>query len=150
MSKPKVAPATPREQAPRAADAIPLSEITITCYRQPHFAGEEGQQPITIPGKQLGQILAWLAQTRPGLLGKPDKDLWDPVDVALDLEGLGGVLRGLGEADFAEIPIHGPSVLCLLSDVASDLAARLQASEDGDGAIAPAMITLPTRKAAAA
>lgn len=84
MSKPKVA----RVGSP--AQAISLDDVTITCYRQPHFISEDGEQPITIPGRQLGQVLAWLAQTRPGILGKATDDLFHPGEVGLKLEGLGG------------------------------------------------------------
>lgn len=60
MSKKTVAP----QPAPTQG-AIPLSDITITWYRQPHFHGEKGAVPIMITGRQLGQVLSWLAQTRP-------------------------------------------------------------------------------------
>lgn len=152
MSKPKVAPARPKGQAEHAMTpgrAIPLSDVTITCYRQPHFFGEEGETPITITGRQLGQIVAWLAQTRPGCLPAPhnkvsDENLWDPDGVALDVEALGEVLRGMGSAELENLIIDVPGVLSLLGDVASDLAARLRASVDGDKALMRATITLPT------
>jgi hypothetical protein len=140
MSKPKVA---------SPAQAIPLSDVTITCYRHPHFVGEEGRVPVEISGRQLGQVLAWVLQARPGVFGKgnEDTDVWEGADVALDLEGHGEVVRGLAAADLG---IDIPSMLSLLADVTGDLAARLSTSEDGAGLIKRATITLPTRKAVAA
>lgn len=141
---------TPASDAVSPAHTIPLSDVTITCYRPAHFVGEEGQTPITITGRQLGQALAWLAKTRPGRFDGSADDLWSPEDVALKVEGLGEVLLGLGMADLENIPLDVPSVFCLLAEVTSDLAARLHASEDGDKALKRATITLPTRKEAAA
>jgi hypothetical protein len=144
MSRPKVT----RAVSP-AQQAIPLSDVTITCYRHPHFVGEEGRVPVEISGRQLGQVLAWLLQTRPGVIGKghEDTDVWESVDVALNLEGLGEVVRGLAEADPG---IDIPSMFAFLADVTGDLAARLHATEEGDLTINRATITLPTRKGAAA
>jgi hypothetical protein len=146
MSKPKVA----RVQAD--PPSIPLDDVTITCYRSAHFVGEEGEQPVTITGRQLGQVLAWLAQTRPGLIG-PDaalEELWSPSSIALNLEGLAEVLKALSTSDLENIPIEVPSVLDLLANLTGDLAARLNASEHGNSALKRATIALPTRKPAAA
>jgi hypothetical protein len=146
MSKPKVA----RVQVD--PPSIPLSDVTITCYRPSHFVGEEGPQAIAVTGRQLGQVLAWLARTRPGLIGNDPArdDMWTPDDVAMDLEGLGGILRGLGEVSLQEIPVDAGSMFCLLAEIANDLAARLSASAEGDRTLKRATIALPTRKAAAA
>jgi hypothetical protein len=147
MAKTKVTPARPKTQAP--ADAIPLDGVTITCYPQFHFGSGEKQEPRRITGRQLGQVLAWLAQTRPAILGNAG-DLWTSTEVGLKLEGLGEILLALGQTDLDNIPLNVPSVFCLLAEVASDLAARLQASEDGQDAIDHAMIALPKGTKAAA
>ena len=145
MSKPTV----PHAESP--AQGIPLSDVTITCYRPSHFVGEEGLTAVTITGQQLGQVLAWLARTRPGLIGKDaaTAELWSPSDVAMDLEGLGGILRGLGETPLEEIPVDPASMFRLLAEIASDLAARLSASDDGDYTLKRATFTLPTPTAVA-
>ena len=145
MSTPKV----PQAESP--AQPIPLSDVTITCYRPSFFVGEEGPTAVTITGQQLGQVLAWLARTRPGLIGNDpsSKDLWSRDDVAMDLEGLGGILRGLGETPLEEIPVEPASMFRLLAEIASDLAARLSASDDGDYTLKRATFTLPTPTAVA-
>ena len=144
MAKPTVA------QAESSAQAIPLSDVTITCYRAPHFYGEpEADQPITIPGQQVGEILSWLAQTRPSMLGDATVNLWPAGSIALDLEGLGELLSGMGQANLEEVGISAASLFCFLGEVTRDLAARLYASESGAAMVKGATITLPTPKAVA-
>ena len=141
MAKPTVA------QAESDAQVIPLSDVTITGYRQAYFVSGEEQAPFTVSGRQLGQIMAWLVKTRPGWNMATDDDLWPALDIAIDLEALGEVLRGLGNTDPDEIEM--PGVFSLLGDIAGDLAARLHASEGGDSALKRATLTFPTRKAVA-
>jgi hypothetical protein len=75
MSKSKVAPPGRPEQIP-AAHTIPLSDITITWPPRRDFEGEP-EKPITLSGKQLGAIVAWLARTAPGRLSSHlAADVW--------------------------------------------------------------------------
>ena len=138
-------------QAESPDQTIPLSDVTITCYRDPHFHGENEKElvPITIPGQQLGQILAWLLQVRPGIVNGSAGDLWSPEDVAFELEGLSEVLRGLAVGDLENVPIDTPDMLYFLANATGDLAARLSASVRGNEALKRATVTLPTRKAVA-
>jgi hypothetical protein len=62
MAKTKVAPPAESKQ-----DTIPLSDISVTRYRDAYFSGEDGDTPVVITGRQLGQVLSCLARSRPGI-----------------------------------------------------------------------------------
>jgi len=138
MGKKRVALAAVPKQA------IPLSDVTITWYRAAHFFGEDRDVPVTITGRQLGQVLSWLARTRPGVIGKDASrpEVWTQSEVALSLEGVAEVLRGLGEADLPTIPAEIPSIFVLLSEVTADLASRLSAIDDSDDELKRATVSL--------
>jgi hypothetical protein len=138
----------PRAESP--AQTIPLSDVTISTYREAHFLGEEGKQPVTITGRQLGQVLTWLLDVHPTIFDKPDDDVWDPGTVAYDLERLGDLLRGLSGANLVDVLVDPARLFGLLGEVTGDLAARLNAREDGDGVMKRTTITLPKRTEAAA
>jgi hypothetical protein len=148
--KPKGAP-----DAASPAHTVPLSDVTITMDRRGNFGSGKDHQAITVTGRQLGQVLAWIAQTRPGCIGGPDSpdpaadNLWPSDDIALKLEGLGELLRGLSTADLESMSVDVPSVFALLGESISDLSARLGASEDGTNQIKRATLNLPAQKAVA-
>jgi hypothetical protein len=153
MAKSKVTPAPPGPQEAQAARTIPLSEIAITWYRGAHFVGEKDDTPVVISGRQLAQVLSWLANERPGVFGeKPSReDVWTAGEIGLELEGLGEILRGLGEADLEIIPANTPSIFCALSTVTKGLAMRLAAVDDGETESKQATVTIgaPAPKAEA-
>ena len=126
-----------------SAQAIPLRDVTITLYRPPHYMGEEGKQPVTITGRQLGQLLAWLLKTRPGI-GASHDPLWTADDLALHVEWLSVILGGLAQADDHD---NVSGAFYFLTDIVSDLSARLGAGQAGDDLLKDATLALPTRKA---
>lgn len=127
MSKPKVTPAPPGPQEAHAPRTVPLSEISITWPPLRDFSGEP-EKPITVSGKRLGAIVAWMARTSHGTLSA--EDAWSTTDVWLDLRGLAEILRGLGNADLEMIPSNTPAMLCLLATMVDDMTARLAVADD--------------------
>ena len=126
MSKVKVPPAPPAPQEEQAPRTIPLSDITITWPPLRDFSGEP-EKPITLSGKRLGAIVAWMARTSHGTLRE---EPWTTTDVWLDLKGLAEILRGLGNADLEMIPSNTPAMLCLLATMVDDMTARLAVADD--------------------
>lgn len=138
MAKSKVTPAPsgPQEQEPRT---IPLSDITITWPPLRDFEGEP-ERPITLSGKRLGAIVAWMARTAPGAL--TTEDTWARDAVHLDLKGLAEILRGLGAADLEIIPVNTSAIFPLLATMADDLAGRLAAADDVESDFKDAVVTI--------
>jgi hypothetical protein len=72
---------------------VPLAGITITWPPLHDYEGESAQ-PVTLTGRALGQILAWMARTSPGMLAAavkdPDTDIWGSEYVFLELQGIAG------------------------------------------------------------
>jgi hypothetical protein len=125
MSKPKVTPAPPNPQEAQAPRTVPLSDISITWPPLNDFEGEP-ETPITLSGKRLGEVVAWMARTMPGALS--GGHTWGPTGVWLDLKGFAAILRGLAHST---VDFNGsPAMLGLLATMANDMAARLAAADD--------------------
>ena len=144
MAKAKVTPTARTPQpAPRSDAAeprtIPLSDITITWPPLRDFEGEP-EKPITLSGKRLGAIVAWMARTTPGAMGPGE--VWDHTKIWLDLRGLGEILRGLSTADLEMIPANTPAILSLLATMADDMAGRLAAADDVETDFKDATVTI--------
>jgi Arc/MetJ family transcription regulator len=139
MAKSKVTPiAAARQAEPRT---IPLSEITITWPPLRDFEGDP-EKPITLSGKQLGQVVAWLARTAPGSL-QPymASRVWQPDAVNLTLDGMAGLIQAFGEAS-QNVDDKRPAVCALLADLTRDLAARLAANGDVESDFKSATVTI--------
>jgi hypothetical protein len=139
MSKPKVTPAPPGPQEEQVPRTIPLSEITITWPPLRDFEGEP-ERPITLSGKRLGAIVAWMARTTPGAL--TTEDTWARDAVRFDLKGLAEILRGLGAADLEIMAEVFTGIFPLLATMADDLAGRLAAAADVETDFKDATVTL--------
>jgi hypothetical protein len=138
MAKAKVTPIAAARQAAQPR-TIPLSDITITW---PPFRDFEGapEKPITLSGKRLGAIVAWMARTTPGALTA--EDTWSRDLVHLDLKGLAEILRGLGAADLESISVNTSAIFPLLATMAEDFAARLAATDDVENDLNDAVVTI--------
>ena len=123
MAKAKVTPIAAARQA--ETRTIPLSDITITWAALSDFEGDP-ETPITLSGKQLGEVVAWMARTMPGALRSGHT--WDHTGVWLDLKGLAEILRGLAHSS-VDVD-SSPAMLSLLATMAGDMAARLAAADD--------------------
>jgi hypothetical protein len=150
MSKPKVTPAPPGPQEEHAPRTIPLSDITITWPPLRDFEGEP-ETPIALSGKQLGQLVAWLARTAPGRLQPymATNRVWQPDAVNLTLDGVAGLIQAFGEAS-QEVDDKRPAVCALLAELTRDLAARLAVNQDVEDDFKNATVTIgaPTPEAA--
>jgi Arc/MetJ family transcription regulator len=141
MSKPKVTPAPPGPQEEQAPRTVPLSEITITWPPLRDFEGEP-EKPITVSGKQLAQLVAWLARTAPGRLQPYMANrVWQPDAVNLTLDGMAGLIQAFGEAS-QEVDDKRPAVCALLAELTRDLAARLAADRDVESDFKNATVTI--------
>lgn len=101
---------------------------------------------MTITGRELGQVLAWLALDHPGILGKGEA-LCPRTGLALQLEGLGGILGALPAPmrpdEWATEPRESmDSILELLHDYVKDLSARLWALEEAEEWTGKATVTV--------
>jgi hypothetical protein len=145
MSKAKVPPiATARQDEPRT---VPLSDITITWPPLRDFDGEP-ETPITLSGKRLGAIVAWMARTTPGHL-RGEGDPWYADGVRFDLQGLAEILRGLGAADLDMASVNTSAIFPLLATMATDLAGRLAAEDDVETDFKAAIVTIGAQAAEA-
>jgi hypothetical protein len=127
----------PRSAAP--AKAFPLKDLRITWYRPAHFSGEKGKVPVTITGGELAKLLAWLSRANPGATVRA-VNLERFGDVSLEVEGLAQVFQALSESSPSEM--QPCPIFWTLSQYASDLAARMQAAEDGEGLLAEARVAV--------
>jgi hypothetical protein len=146
MAKLKVAPAPPAPQE-SAGRTVPLDDVRIIWSRPRHYWGEPDEVKLEIPGAQLGQILAWLSVTKPGLLGKADKtgkpeELWPRGEVALELEGLSGLVHSLTMTERDELNDTMPAILQSLRDHLADLAGQLWALEEAPEHLKQATVTI--------
>jgi hypothetical protein len=106
--------------------AVPLSDVTVSWERDPHFMGETGPCPVTIRGAELGAVLDWMARVRPG---EPTR-LPGPESIGMVLEGLARICNGLH--DSSEAISDAGSIFWTLGVILDDYAARLAAyGEDG-------------------
>lgn len=137
MSKPKVTPAPPGPQDEPAPRSIPLSDITITWPPLRDFSGEP-EKPITVSGKRLGAIVAWMARTSHGTRAGTSRP---PPTSGLISEG-SPILRGLGNPDLEMIPSNTPSMLCLLATMVDDMTARLAVADDMKTDFKDAVVTI--------
>jgi hypothetical protein len=141
MSKPRVTPAPPGPQEEQAPRTIPLSEISITWPPLRDFEGEP-EKSITVSGKQLGQLVAWLARTAPGRLQPYMANrVWQPDAVNLTLDGVAGLIQAFGEAS-QDVDDKRPAVCALLAELTRDLAARLAADGDVESDFKNATVTI--------
>jgi hypothetical protein len=140
MSKVKVPSAPPGPQE-SAARTIPLSDITITWPPPRDFEGEP-EKPITLSGKQLGQLVAWLARTAPGRLQPYMANrVWQENAVYLTLDGVAGLIEAFGAAG-SIVDDKRPAVCALLADLTRDLTARLAAAADVERDFKDATVTI--------
>ena len=141
MSKPKVTLAPPGPQEAQAPRTIPLSDVTIIWPPLRDFEGEP-EKPITLSGKQLGQLVAWLARTAPGRLQPYMANrVWQPDAVNLTLDGVAGLIQAFGEAS-QDVDDKRPAVCALLAELTRDLSARLAADQDVETDFKDATVTL--------
>lgn len=126
---------------------MPLADIAITWDRSPgHFPGDKDNHAFAITGKHLAQVLAWLAHLRPGTMGAGlTEDVWEVGEVALEIEAVSEVLRGLGEVDPGMVCLETPRIFSALANLTADLASRLGAIEDGEGDAKRATVTIGRR-----
>ena len=89
MATKRVTRTTPLRPVDSAADTVPLAAIEITWYLNRHFIGEQDPHAVKITGTHLGQVLAWLVQTRPGVMRPKaetsDDEIWTRGEVGFDL-----------------------------------------------------------------
>ena len=112
------------EEQPRA-QAIPLADVSFTVQRQPHFAGEEGIQQVTIPGYHVATLLDCFIQKYP----TGDVKLFtDPASIGLQLAALSETCRALSDSDWGE---HDASQAFYgLHRILEDLSPRLTAGDE--------------------
>jgi hypothetical protein len=101
------------------------------------FAGEPTVvETITLGGRRLAMMLAWLARTKRVSLEHEN----DRVGIGMDLDGLGEILYGLSLANLSEQGIENAPVFRFLWRCTLDLAARLQVRDDVDGVLKDATV----------
>ena len=139
MAKKRVTAAPPKEQAPQT---VPLEAISITWMRPKAYLGEDGDQPMTITGRQLAKFLRWIALESPG--GHSLDKFGDPDDVRWLLDIAADTMKALraGSGD------HDREALQLSAQVIPDLTNRMRAYDDGEETAKAATVTIASGAAA--
>ncbi len=124
MGTPSVAKTAPKDKAEPAAQTttVPLSDVTFTVYRPPHFIAEDHPQAVTIAGKDVAVLLDWFVRTYPmaNVNGFRDQE-----DIGFEVEALAEACNALADANWGERDAN--SVFYGLHRVLADLSCRLTA-----------------------